>query len=129
MTWNAPNPSDALTFDEVEEAGLDGTLRTMTAFALPPITVDMMLSDYMREVRSSWLGIRNVAAIAHTEGRSEIIYEIIETAERCRPDAMRALTSDGCLSDVAWDMAEAASKAAIECCQIEYPRWRNNLSW
>lgn len=29
MTYPPPDPADALTFDEVEAAGLDGTLRTL----------------------------------------------------------------------------------------------------
>ena len=31
MTWAPPNPAHALTFDEIELAGLDGTLRDVGA--------------------------------------------------------------------------------------------------
>ena len=34
-SWPAPNPAHALTFDETELAGLDGTLRTVDRITLP----------------------------------------------------------------------------------------------
>lgn len=90
-------------------------------FTCPPITPDMMAADYLTVVRANgeW-AIGNVARITD-QWMFEIIYEVLEAAERARPLAMAYYSNDGSLSDVVWDMATVAARFAIECCKVEYP--------
>jgi hypothetical protein len=106
--------------DEWLEANI-ASLPSGVDATLPPITADMMALDYLTEVRANgeW-AIGNVARC--DDGHMfEVVYEVLETAERRRADAMRAYTDHGDLGDKAWDMAEIAARFAVQVCRTEHP--------
>ena len=84
-----------------------------------PVTTELMLAAYMRDVRLSTYGVYNVAK-ADASDRYEMTYEILDSLTAHHPWAMTP--SDLDISIHYWDMAEQAAEMAQRICASEIGR-------
>ena len=117
MTYPEPAANTALTFDECEAAGLDGTLRNVVGLR-PPLRPEEWAVQYLDDVRKN--GPQAIMDVAATDDNDvTIAYEIEECDSGRLIPPIDIDDRRGYYLDLRWNALVTAAEIAVFVCRQE----------